>query len=327
MITHPKQLEDVIRPVAKDLQRVEELVRKSYETPHPFLSEIVEHMAKLSGKKLRPILVLLAARAAGEVNEKHHRLGHAIELVHTATLIHDDLLDGSELRRKMQTINARWGIDAAILLGDYLFSEAFRVSTTIDGAELAGELAAITNSISVGELRQTMCKYNADLTEEEYFDIIRRKTALLYAAACYYGARYGGDAEHAESYRVFGEKVGIAFQIIDDLLDIVGTEAEMGKTLGTDLALGKMTLPIIHLLGTSPAEAYRGIAQRLAPPINGEDRAFLSRAARENGSIDYAKECAARLIDEAKSELSFLPPSEARDSLFTVADFCIARRV
>jgi octaprenyl-diphosphate synthase len=327
MLTHPIRLEDVIRPVADDLKAVEELVRKSFETPHPFLIEIISHVSRLSGKKLRPLLVLLAGKAAGNVTEKHHKLGLAIELVHTATLIHDDMLDRSELRRKMQTVNARWGVDAAILLGDYLFSEAFRVSTTIDGAELAGELAEITNSISVGELRQTMSKFHLDLTEEEYLDIIRRKTALLYAAACYYGARYGGDPERAESYRVFGEKVGMAFQIVDDLLDILGTESEMGKTLGTDLELGKMTLPLIHLLRTAPQETRGQLVEYLKPTIEISERARIVEAANKFDSIAYAESFARRLVDEAKAELNFLPTGEARDCLFAVADFCIARRI
>jgi len=280
----------------------------------------------LSGKKLRPILVLLAGRAAGKVTEEHHRLGLAIELVHTATLIHDDLLDGSKLRRNMETVNARWGVDAAILLGDYLFSEAFRVSTTIDGAKLAEQLATITNAISVGELRQTIGKFRLDLTEDEYLDIIRRKTALLFAAACHYGAYYGGDKARAERYRAFGEKAGIAFQIIDDLLDITGTEAEMGKTLGTDLAMGKITMPVIHLLATAPADVRDKVVSRLKPPIDAAGRAFVCEAAGENGSIAYAEDYARRLVEEAKTELGFLEGSDAASALFAVADFCVSRR-
>jgi octaprenyl-diphosphate synthase len=246
-------------PVARDLEEVERILAGTLVSRSPRVAAVIDHVGHYRGKRLRPLLLLLTARACGKVTPEHHILAAVVEMIHTATLVHDDILDEARVRRHMPTVNAAWGVPASVLLGDHLFSRAFHLAASVDAraCRLIGEA---TNKTCEGELRQGLERGNLDLTEAEYFEIIQGKTAELIACCCRLGAIYAGARpEVVESLARYGLHLGVAFQIADDLLDLVGEEAKTGKSLGTDLEQQKLTLPLIRLLG-SPAA---GVAERV----------------------------------------------------------------
>jgi octaprenyl-diphosphate synthase len=248
------------------------------------------------------------------VTPAHHTLGAVVEMVHTATLVHDDVLDEAGLRRHVATVNAGWGNKASILLGDYLFTHAFHLASSVDAraCELIGEA---TNRVCEGELHQTAERGNLHLTEEQYFDVIDAKTAALTACASRLGAVYSGATEGVvERLTRYGRLLGMAFQVADDLLDLTGHEQTAGKTLGTDLAQQKLTLPLIHALRRVPAEPAARLRQALRHPT-GENRDVVATALRETGAFGYARRKADELAGQAASALECLPPSPSRELL------------
>src|SRR5436309_12027933 len=237
---------DLYGPIAPDLQEVERILALALRNRHPRVAQVVDHVRHYRGKRLRPVLLLLTARACGRVTPAHHVLGAVVEMIHTATLVHDDVLDGAAVRRRVGTVNALWGTQTSVLLGDYLFTHAFHLASTVDvtACRLIGEA---TDRVCEGELCQVLQRGNLELSEEEYFDVIDGKTAELTACCCVLGAHYAGaSAEVVEALGRYGRYVGQAFQIADDLLDLVGEEDAAGKSLGTDLEQGKLTLPLIY---------------------------------------------------------------------------------
>ncbi|HEY1379286.1 MAG TPA: polyprenyl synthetase family protein, partial [Gemmataceae bacterium] len=242
--TRPSAL--LYAPIARDLDAVERVFADTIASPRPTLARMLEHLTHYRGKRLRPALLLLTARACGRVTAAHHVLGAVVEMVHTATLVHDDVLDEAGLRRHVPTVNAGWGNKASILLGDYLFTHAFHLTSTIGDARACELIGEATNRVCEGELHQTLQRGNLDLTEGEYFEIIDGKTAALTACCCRLGALYAGaDADAVERLANYGRLLGLAFQVADDLLDLLGREDTAGKTLGTDLQQQKLTLPLI----------------------------------------------------------------------------------
>lgn len=307
-----------IRP---ELDQVEARLKRELRSRHPQVDDVLRHGLRLGGKRLRPALVLLSGQAAGEIAEEHIVLATVMEMIHTATLVHDDVLDEAELRRHVDTVNARWSNETSVLLGDFLFSHSFYLAATIGTADACRTIGRATNIVCDGELRQTLSGGNLELTEEEYLAIIDSKTAELCACCCELGGQYaGGDSATVERLSSFGRNLGIAFQIADDLLDVLGHEHETGKSLGTDLAKRKMTLPLIH------ARDVLG---------NGAQQEFLDRvrtghsAIREQleilGSFDYAYTRARYYADLAEQDLEAVPASPARDTLAILAQFAIAR--
>ncbi|MGL4554981.1 MAG: polyprenyl synthetase family protein, partial [Gemmataceae bacterium] len=240
---------ELTSPIAADLAEVERILARSLENRNPRLAAVIDHVRHFRGKRLRPVLLLLTARACGRVTAAHHTLAAVVEMIHTATLVHDDILDGARVRRRAATVNAVWGVQPAVLLGDYLFTHAFHLSATVGDARACELIGAATDRVCEGELSQVLNRGNLDLTEAEYFDIIDGKTAELTACCCRLGAMYAGcPAEVVEAMARYGRYLGQAFQIADDLLDLVGDERTAGKSLGTDLEQGKLTLPLLHLL-------------------------------------------------------------------------------
>src|SRR5438132_6887149 len=234
-------------PIAHDLEEAERILHDTVESSRPGVGRLVAHLAHYRGKRLRPALLLLTARACGQVGPAHHLLGAVVEMIHTATLVHDDVLDSAAVRRHAPTINAGWGSQASILLGDYLFTHAFHLSSTLDDVQACRLIGEATNRLCEGELHQIVQKGNLELSEAEYFDIIDAKTAELTACSCRLGALYSGAGEGVvEQMTSYGRSLGVAFQIADDLLDLVGEEQTAGKSLGTDLDQQKLTLPVIH---------------------------------------------------------------------------------
>lgn len=323
-VTPPLPPLDLVRPVAGDLEEVERILARSLRNRNPKVAEVVDHVRHYRGKRLRPVLLLLAARACGRVVPAHHTLAAVVEMVHTATLVHDDVLDGASVRRRVATVHSVWGVQPSILLGDYLFTHAFHLASTIDATacRLIGEA---TDHVCEGELCQVLHAGDLDLSEADYFDIIDGKTAALTACACRLGAHYAGaSAEQTEALGRFGRQLGQAFQIADDLLDLVGEEKVTGKSLGTDLAQGKLTLPLLHLLHSAP-DHLAGQARQILAAEGNHKRAALLPLLEEAGSLEYARGRALALAAQARAELAGLPPSPSRSVLEAMAERVVRR--
>ena len=292
---------------------------------NPFVHDINEHTRRFRGKRLRPLLCLLTAHAVGKLTEAHHILAAVVEMIHTATLIHDDVLDDADVRRHVATVHVRWSNQTSVLYGDYLFTHAFHLAASTGSVEACRIIGRATNRVCEGELMQTRSGGNLHLTEKDYFSIIDGKTAELCAVSCEIGARYAdaGDAVVAALER-YGRNLGKAFQIADDVLDLVGIESSVGKTLGTDLAQQKLTLPIIRLLNNSPAEIRDKVLGWLESGSD-EDCRQIARTAREQGAIDDSLATARACADAARRELQILPPSSARDILMQLPTMSIDR--
>jgi octaprenyl-diphosphate synthase len=305
-------LENLYEPIADHLAEVERIYAEELASDVPFVQELVEHLGHYRGKRLRPALLLLTAKACGEVTRNHNILAAVVEMVHTATLVHDDVLDRAEMRRHVPTINARWGNAGSVLLGDLLFTHAFYLAATTGSAEACRLIGEATNHVCAGELHQIGEQGNFALTEDTYFAIIDGKTAALTACCCRLGARFSGTAEPIiASMTRFGIELGIAFQIADDVLDIVGQEDEAGKSLGTDLEQQKLTLPVIRLLRqASPNEAIR--LQALLESAGPRQRDELVTILKENEALTYSIHRAEQHAANARQELACLPVSESR---------------
>lgn len=311
--------------IGTELREVEEILLAEIASRHPYIREVLEHIAGYRGKRLRPMLVLLSALACGEIEHPHLVLAAVVEMIHTATLVHDDVLDEATTRRHVATINARWTNETSVLLGDYLFTHAFHLASSFGDAAACRMIGGATNTVCAGEMAQVADRGNLDLTEEQYLDIIEAKTAELCAISCHIGGHYAGaPSAVCDALDGFGRSLGIAFQIADDLLDVVGSEHKTGKSLGTDLEKQKLTLPIIHLLAQAPAGRARDIRELLLQP-NGETRRALIPLLDSSGSLRYARARADEFTVAARQHLTILPESPARQLLEDMADFVTVR--
>ncbi|HLW65435.1 MAG TPA: polyprenyl synthetase family protein [Gemmataceae bacterium] len=309
--------------IAADLTAVEKVFTAKLASHRKHVARLVGHLEHYRGKRLRPKLLLLAAGACGSILPAHHTLGAVVEMIHTATLVHDDVLDEADLRRHASTINAGWGNQASILLGDMLFSHAFHLASSVD-AQACDIIGATTNRVCEGELYQITERGNFDLSEEEYFSVIDGKTAQLTACCCRLGALYAGaDDDTVEKLASYGRCLGLAFQIADDLLDLTGAEETTGKTLGTDLAQQKLTLPIIHMLRRLPKERAAQARQLLRKPQAA--RQALLPLLQETGSLDYARDRAEEFSAQARACLVNLPLSDFRSILHHLTDWTVRR--
>ena len=306
---------DMFAPIAADLEATERILRDSLSSARPGVAELMKYLGNYRGKRLRPTLLLLTARACGRVDGSHHLLAAVVEMIHTATLVHDDVLDDAAMRRHVPTVNASWGNQASILLGDYLFTHAFHLTSTLGQVRACQIIGEATNRLCAGELHQVCQKGNLDLTEEDYFDIIDGKTAELTSCCCRLGALYAGMSEEViEKLARYGRCLGLAFQIADDLLDIVGEERTAGKSLGTDLEQKKLTLPLIRLLQQTPAEDADMLRKLLARPGN-HKRDLLAPRLEAAGALVYARERAEQFAEQAEEELECLPASACKTIL------------
>jgi len=318
-------LADLYAPIRPDLEQIQGLIRSELASRHSFVDELSRRVQRYHGKMLRPALLLLTGRACGSTTEAHRVLAAVVELVHLATLVHDDVLDDAAMRRGHDTINAANGNKTAVLLGDYLISHAYHLCSSLDDQHAALTVAATTNLVCEGELAQVARRRDPTLTESEYFDIIRKKTAALTATCCALGAHYAGAPEDVVyAAGQFGTAAGCAFQIVDDLLDLTGYEEETGKSTGRDLAFGTATLPVIHCLSAADPDVRRALSAMVA----GEAPTCL-RSVRDwlgdCGSIRMAREKARSFVDQALAHLETLPASPARDSLSAMTEFILRR--
>lgn len=314
-------------PVAAEMAACEELLRGELTSDDPFVDELVKHAFRLGGKRLRPALVLLSAKSIGEVAPAHIVLSAVVEMIHTATLVHDDVLDEADIRRHCETINARNDNEASVLVGDFLFTHAFALASSLETTFACQTIGRATNTVCAGELRQIGSRANFDLSEAEYLSIIEAKTAELCACCCRLGAHYAGASpEREEALERFGRNLGIAFQIADDLLDLVGNESAMGKSLGTDLDKQKPTLPIIHLLKhCAPAERRQVVS--LLGARDRTAREQLQSLLDERGSLAYTRAKAEQFSAAARDETRHLTASPARDVLATLTELVVSRQI
>lgn len=307
------------------LQQVEAVYVQELQSRHPFVREILDHLANYRGKRLRPILLLLAADACGSLNHAHHVLAAVLEMIHTATLVHDDILDEATTRRHVATVNSRWSNETSVLLGDYLFTHAFHLTSSLGNAAACRTIGRATNIVCEGEMWQVGERGNLDLTEDQYLHIVEGKTAELTAVACSLGAHFAGaSADVEQALDGYGRSLGIAFQIADDLLDVVGSEQLTGKTLGSDLQKQKLTLPVIHMLSQlEPADAEQ-VRELLAHP-DGRTRSSLHTWLERTGGIAYARNRATGFVLAAQQHLAVLPSSPAKTLLEDIAEFSMQR--
>ena len=312
-------------PIQSEMAEVEAILRKEMQNRHPFVDELVRYGAMLGGKRLRPALLLLSAKASGAVTQDHLVLAAVIEMIHTATLVHDDVLDEANIRRHLATVNARWDNEASVLLGDYLFTHAFYLASTLDSTMGCRLIGRATNAVCEGEIRQKGSRGNFDIDENEYLQIIEGKTAELCACACHMGALFAGAAEDiVERMERYGRDLGIAFQIADDLLDVSGDESTTGKSLGTDFEKQKPTLPLIRTLEVAEIADRELILQI----VNGEDNAGVDQLLPlfdRYGAVDYTRRRAQDFIDSANAQLEALKPSAEKELLRSLTHFVIHR--
>lgn len=313
---------DLFSSIRAELADVEDRLQAELRSRHESVDQVVRHGYRLGGKRLRPALLLLAGQACSELNPAHETLAVVVEMIHTATLVHDDVLDEAELRRHEDTVNARWGNETSVLLGDFLFSHAFYLAATV-GADACQLIGKSTNRVCEGEMRQTLAEGDLQLTEADYFAIIDAKTAELCACCCELGALHSGaNAKVAKALSDYGRNLGIAFQIADDLLDLAGEEQATGKSLGRDLAKRKMTLPLIHARDTlvdGPRRSFLSLIE------SATDSQSLVETLHELGSLDHARREAERFATKAAEGLSALPDSPARATLEKMARFVVSR--
>jgi octaprenyl-diphosphate synthase len=315
----------VFAPIATDLEEVEKILLRTLQSSRPGVDRLLGHLGHYKGKRLRPALLLLTARACGQVTPAHHLLAAVVEMIHTATLVHDDVLDGAGVRRHVPTVNALWGNQASIMLGDFLFTHAFHLASTLDDVRACRIIGEATNRLCAGEVQQICRRGQLDLREEEYLDIIDAKTAELTACSCKLGALYAGVGDDVvEHLTNYGRSLGIAFQIADDILDLLGQETLAGKSLGTDLEQQKLTLPVIHLLQSVSAEHAARIRAILTAAGNHKREALLPEL-HAAGALEYAKQKAESYAESARSELDCLPPSPTRAGLEMLADRVVHR--
>lgn len=320
-----RQLGQLYAPVQDELPKVEDILRQELRSSDPRVDEMVKHGFRLGGKRLRPALVLLSAKATGEITEDHLVLGAVVEMIHTATLIHDDVLDEALIRRHLETANSRWDNEASVLLGDFLFTHAFYLASGTGSTFACRTVGRATNIMCEGEMRQVANRGRYDMTEAEYLSIIEGKTAELCACCCELGShREGSENQWQANLERFGRAIGIAFQIADDLLDLCGDEELTGKSLGTDLEKQKPTLPIIRLLNQVDNQRRKDLLDLLGRP-QGEARPELLHQLRNSDAFEYATAKAENYTEQARAELQRLPRSDSRETLEQMTHFVVNR--
>ncbi len=318
--------QSMLAPVAEDMRRVDELIAARLESDVALVRKVAEYLVGAGGKRLRPALLLLACGALGYRGEARLTAAAVIEFIHTATLLHDDVVDESQLRRGAPTANAAFGNAASVLVGDFLYSRSFQMMVELDDMRVMQVLADATNLIAAGEVMQLMGSHDPQVDEARYLEVIRRKTAKLFEAAARLGAVLARSTPQVEEGLArYGAHVGTAFQLIDDVLDYSGDEAAIGKHLGDDLAEGKPTLPLIHALRSGDAAEQAVVRQAIVAGGRADFGAVLA-AIRHCGSLEYARTAARREAAAAAAALEPLPASEFKRSLLELASFSVVRQ-
>lgn len=313
--------------IGEDLVNVELQFRKDLESDVPLIRKVGEYVLSSGGKRVRPALLLLAARLCGYRGDQAVPLASVIEFIHTATLLHDDVVDSATLRRGLASANTLWGNEASVLVGDFLFSKSFSLMVGVGSLDVLRVLSSATTVIAEGEVMQLLCTGEIDLSEERYIGVVRSKTAILMSAACEAGAILGKAAPaRQQALADFGMSLGIAFQLMDDTLDYIATEEAFGKSIGHDLEEGKITLPLIHTLRhCTPAE--RSVIETVVDKdeMTLDDFRNVSGLVKQHGGITYTVDAARRYIDECRSHLGVFETTTVASALLGLADYVVTR--
>lgn len=318
--------DDVAALADADMQAVNRLISTSLESDVPLVSQVSEYIVMSGGKRLRPLIVLLAARAMGYEGEEHIRAATIIEFIHTATLLHDDVVDSSERRRGQDSANAVFGNQASVLVGDFLYSRSFQMMVDIGDMRVMQILADATNTIAAGEVMQLMNVHDPDTSEDDYQQVIYRKTARLFEAGAQIAAVLAGrDADDEQAMVQYGQHLGTAFQLIDDALDYSASADELGKNLGDDLAEGKATLPLIYAMRAG-TDAQRDLIRSAVLEGGLEQMDEIQEIIRATGALAYTEGRAREAADAAIDVLTRLPDSKYRQALMSLAEFSVQRR-
>ncbi len=309
----PKEIKAAFELINAPLSNVEERIRAQAKAFDPAVEGYVAYACESSGKRLRPALALLAGGATGNITPEHSELAVILELIHAATLVHDDIMDGADKRRDQPTANAKWGNTISVLLGDCMFAHALKLSANFRNSEISRKIADASTDVCSGEIIQTQRRFDLSLSTADYFKIIEMKTAALFGAATELGALINETSpEVTSAMKAFGLKLGVAYQVYDDCLDIVGDEQKAGKTLGSDLIKGKLTLPILHFLQNC-SDAERPKWNEVI--LSGLGTEGLVEAVVKRGSLKAAIDTARRLLQEASEGIEITPKSPYRDGL------------
>ena len=307
--------------VSNDLIKVDDFIREQARSFDPGVEGYVSYVCDMSGKRIRPALAILAGGATGEITNKHLEIGSVVELVHLATLIHDDIMDDAEIRREMPTVSAKWGSSLGVLLGDCLFARALELATEFEDSGVCRSVANAASAVCQGEILQTQRRFDLTLTREEYFHMIESKTGALFAVSTELGSRLSGASKQIQNQLYdFGMKVGTAYQIYDDCVDLVGKEESAGKTLGTDLTKGKLTLPVLNLIASGTETQRKKLNERLLlkEPI---DVNTLAGIADYDGAIQRAVLTGKEILFQAREHLVDLNDSPYQKGLVQITNY------
>lgn len=325
------------RPSAAALAPLFELIREPmvqvekdldalYRSGYKGVDELLRYIAGYRGKRMRPAIVLLTGLACGKLTPEHVKLAVVLEVLHTATLIHDDIIDEADVRRNVESVNTRFGNETAVLLGDFLFSESFRIAVELEDAQVGREVSLLCRDLCLGEMLEITLRHDLGLDEDEYLDVIEKKTAVLFEVGCGLAARLSGaDETREEALREFARCMGLAFQVVDDCLDLVGAEGDMGKSLGNDVAHGMTTLPFIHFLRTASEERGQAFREAFAQPIGAERDVAIRAFLAETDSVEYAYGRAREWTARARACLETLPETPYRKALVEILEFVVSR--
>lgn len=320
-------IQKILKLVEGDLLRVEDEFRRNLQSRVELITKVGEYVLLSGGKRLRPILLLMTSRVAGYQGNDHILLASVVEFIHTATLLHDDVVDNAELRRGMTSANSVWGNEASVLIGDFLYSKSFSMAVQCDSIKILKVLSDATTDMARGMVFELIKTNDIDTTEEDYIQVIIDKTAVLIAAACQVGGILGEVNEERElALRDYGMNMGIAFQLMDDSMDYVSTEENFGKTIGTDLQEGKVTLPVIKVLNECTPQEKETISELLdADEISEDDLSNALDLINKYNGIEYTVQKARDYIAMAKKNLALFEDSEMKDALIEMANYVIER--
>jgi octaprenyl-diphosphate synthase len=319
----------VLNLLNDEIQRVEEQFRKDLASGVPLIRKVGEYVLSSGGKRVRPMMLLLSAKLAGYQGESHIGLASVVEFIHTATLLHDDVVDSAVLRRGQDSANAVWGNEASVLVGDFLFAKSFSLMVREGNLEILKSLSDATTQMAEGEVLQLISTCDVDLDEERYIEVVRNKTAVLLSAASRCGALLGAcPAEQEEALSAYGMDLGIAFQFMDDALDYVADQDAFGKECGHDLLEGKVTLPLIHTLKRCNAEEREKISEIIEQEtLPEEDLQYIVGLIHSYDGIEYTRDRAKLLIESAKGHLALFEDCPAKEAMIRLADYVVSRNL
>ncbi len=320
-------MQAALKLIGEDLGRVEEQFKKDLESDVPLIRKVGEYLLSSGGKRIRPAMLLLAARLCNYNGNQAIPLASVVEFIHTATLLHDDVVDNASLRRGLASANTLWGNEASVLIGDFLFSKSFSLMVGAGSLDILRVMSKATTVIAEGEVMQLLYTGEVGLTEEQYIEVVQAKTAVLLSAACQCGAILGDvSSQQEQALADFGMELGIAFQLMDDILDYTASEEEFGKSIGHDLDEGKLTLPLIHALRSCTPEEHAAVSEIIEKDeVNREDFNLVSGLVEKYQGIEYTVEKAKTSIRQCEQHLAGFPDSECKLALIELANYVVTR--